>query len=282
MRVIVGQDAKVLSPLFFDDDENPAAADSTPAVAVTNAAGTTLAAPTVTAAPTTGRYTAALTDTVHAAQLDTLTLTWTATVSGSTRSLTQYVDVVGGRLFSIAELRSEPSLSDPAMFPTSLLGQIRDEVEDYVEQWCGVAFNPRFTQETLYGGGGWILRPSWARGRTVRTVTVDGVESTAASWTFDDAGYLRYTGWVQQGVPIVVGYTHGWDAPPPRLLRVALGWARREVLARSAKVAPDMLSETIDGSTIRYALPDPAAGRPTGVLALDPVLQEYNLRLLVG
>lgn len=282
-RIVLGQDAKVTSPLFVNDDEAATAADSTPTVAIVNAAGTTLTAPTVTSAGTTGRYTAALTDTAHASQLDTLTLTWTGTVGGSTRSMTQVVDVVGGRLFSVADLRAEPGLEAASTFPTSLLRDVRDECEDYAERWCSVAFNLRFTQETLYYDGAGVLRPTFGRGRTVRTITVDGTTGTASDWAFTPAGHLYpVTGGLRSGVPIVVGYTHGWDTPPPKLVRECLRWARREVLARSARATTDVLAETLDGQTTRYALPDPTMGRPTGVLALDPVLAEYSLRLLVG
>lgn len=294
MRAVVGSDAAITSPFFVNGAEEPTAADVLPTVSVTAATGAALAAPVVAVTPTVGRYTATLTAAAHTPVLDSLTLVWTATVGGAARRLTQSVDVVAARLFTIAELRAEPSLESVTNYPTALLAQMRDECEDYAERVCGVAFNPRYTLERIRTprfaseGRGRSLRLSWHKPRAIRAVSVNGAPvATLSDWRFTGTDAVGCLSGLPSGTgafpaEVAIAYEHGYDYPPPKLVRECLRWCRREVLARNSHVAADVLSDTVDGQTTRYALPMPREGRPTGVLALDPVLTEYTLRTAVA
>lgn len=118
-------------------------------VTVTRSDGTALkAAGTATSGIGTVARTVALTA-ADTADLDHLTCVWATTNSGT---LTTQAEIVGNRLFSLAEARTfqaakYPNLVDSQTIDDDELEAARTWIEDEFENICGVAFIPRFAYE---------------------------------------------------------------------------------------------------------------------------------------
>jgi hypothetical protein len=171
-----------------------------------------------------------------AATLDKLTAYWTVTIGGATRVASTSVEVVGGFLFTITDLK-------PLVASTVTNDQIaraRTRVEQAIERRVGYAFVPRYdkTSFVAYRRGPLRLKPCL---RAVRSVTAAGTPYTTAELaglSFDEYGFL-YMGlpggysWTVDGErrastagPLVVAYEHGLDGPDEETRGAALDWAR--------------------------------------------------------
>jgi len=286
-RALKGTHYKLPSPVFVDLDEVPTDADATPTCTVVNAAGTTLTAPTVSAVDATdGQYTALLTDTVHTAELDELTATWAADVGTYQRTFTQTIEIVGGHYCSIAEIRAEPGMADSLTFPTALLREIRNEVEQVIEDALGWALVPRFRRALFYGDGGDRIDLPTPKASSLLAATVDGSSVSTANFEVDSyhSEVIRTDGTFpssSDGTPnVTLAWVHGDQAPPPRIRREALRLIRNEAFARISDQPSQVIAQTFEGMTLRYSTPDPANNRPTGVLTLDPII--VNMRGIAG
>jgi hypothetical protein len=211
----------------------------------------------------------------HTDTLDQLTVTVAATVDGAAAASTFAVDVVGSDLVSLAALRQEMGLSDSGRFPDWLLADYRDGYAEYVEQVCGRAFTPRYSIAHMVGRGARSLTLPYVDVTAVRSATVDGETVDLSTVTILAGCMLARSGKWPVGDPVEVHVEHGMTSPPPRLVREVVRAIRRDLLARGAQSPSDMLWETVDGNTVRYSTPDARAGRPTGVMALDAVLDRY-------
>lgn len=281
MRVVKATQYLLRSPTFVTSDgETPADCTSTAVAAVVNGAGTTLTAPTVaTAGSGTGQYDATLTAATHTAAIDKLTVTWTGTTTtGGLQTYVQEVDVVGGHVVTLAELRAEPNMSEPAMVPKRLLEELRDEFTTLAEDYCSRAFVRSYQRDTLPGNGTRRLVLTKMQPRTVTAVTVDGTAKTATDYSVTPEGFVVCE---NDAFPLppadtplncIVAYEYGPDATPPGIARAAKVWIRRRALARSAKTPSDAISETVDGVQVRFSTPDWERGRPTGMLDVDAAL----------
>ena len=285
MRRLVdkGTDVYVASPTFTDGDGDPTDADSTPTVTATALSGATLPDPAVSAVDGPGRYRALLLAASHTADLDRVTLAWSAEVGGLTRTATTTVDVVAGQLVDLVELRDEPGLSNTSTYPVALLAAVRDELDDLATTYCGRAFTPRYALDQLPGSGRGSVMLRWPDVRTVRSVTVDGTAVTLAEVSAHPTGRLDLEAGVWN-MPtgdtrnVTVGYEHGLDAPPADLRREALRWCRSRLLERATGVTRATIAETVDGITQRFSTPDPGKGRPSGHPDLDAALNRHRNR----
>ncbi len=282
MRVLQSTTAKVALPVTTDLDEIPTTAGTAIAVTATTANGSALAGGTITvsSADSTrpGVYYATLSAT-HTANLNVLTLTTTATVSSNTQTFVQSVEVVGAHYVTIADIRALPGMADVDKFPTALLRQVRDQFEDMVESITGTAWVPRFARVSLDGDGSNALVLPDLHPRTVVSVTIDGTSCSASDFTLYEEGLIRRESTTFPAPSystgprnVVVEYTHGHDAPPAQLREEALSWIRYKVMQRLAGVQSNAIAE----DNTRYSTPDPANGRPTGSLTLDPILVDLN------
>jgi hypothetical protein len=245
-----------------------------PSAVVVRADGTTATAP---ACAVTGTHVAVtLTAADQLDQLDRLEVTVTATVGGVPAVTGFAVDVAGADYMSLARLRREPGLGDTGRFPDWLLQDYRDGLAEYVERYCGWGFVPSFAVESHWGRGGDCLPAFHQPVTAVRSVTIDGDAIDADDVDIIAGSVLHLaSGWTA-GKPISVGVEFGETFPPARLVTAMVRCIRRDLLARGAQSPSDMLWETVDGNTVRYSTPDFAAGRPTGVLDLDAVLNAYR------
>lgn len=275
-RVLKDTYAGVLSGPFVGLTGVPVTPSAEPTVAVSRYDGTVLAPPDVTAAEgLAGRYYAALTP-AHTDQLDLLTLEWTATVEANTVKQRQIVYVCGDILVTAARLYSEP---DMATKPPWLLAEVTDELTDYCEAYCGVAFGDRLEREVLPAQRGGAVSLRWAGVQALVSVVGDS-NPVDTSLLELRASVLRTAGgWPWTSTTVV--YRHGRPVPP-KLAREALKAAREEVLQRAARTPRQAVSEITGGTVVRYSTPDYAAGRPTGYLTLDPILEHERVPLGFG
>lgn len=136
----------------FTVGEIPTDSTTTVTVAVTDANGSAVTSGNATSAGTgTGQYTFAL---PPQSQLAALTVAWSATISGAAVVETDYVEIVGGFIFSLAEARaSDPVLADANRYTSAMLVAARQEVEETCEWICAQAWVPRYRRLTLDGTG---------------------------------------------------------------------------------------------------------------------------------
>lgn len=210
----------------------------TATVIVTNSAGVELANEPATPTGNPNEFSTTLTS-VATADLDALTLTWTS----SAGAYVSQVQVVGGFLFTIAELRAQATvLADVVKYPTSKLTAVRSAVEDALEEEIGFALVPRYGQATFANASSTLrLTPFLRRIRTVNDAASDLTVDTL-DLRFDAVGYV--TGYWFQG-PTIVGYEYGLDNPPARATSAGL------MLAKTWAI-----TGPIDDRTTNYTSPD--------------------------
>lgn len=286
MRILKGSDCLIVSPAFVGPDgETPTAPASTPTCTVTTEAGALLTAPFVAAGSGTGVFTAALLGATHTPNLDVLRVVWTGTVTGAgVLVYRDTVEVVASHWTDLHALRSYPDLSDKARYPAALLSEIRDEYADLMDKECGVAFVRRYKRDSLFGDGQQRIPLTQMRPKSLVSVTIAGTSIPTSSFDLTDGGEIVYLNNVfprsiDGARNVIVVYEHGFEKPPGKLRREVLKCIRTELIARSSAVHDNALSQTFDGTTIRFSTPNRAEGRPTGILTLDPIILEYTERI---
>lgn len=268
--------AAALTHTFFVD-ETPTSASVDVEVTVKRLDGTVVAGPTAATPGDPGEYTYTL---PAQADLDSLTVDWVAdSVGGAVVTARDYVEIVGGYLFGIAEARAlAPPLSG-STYPTATLSAVRIEVEQECEEICRQAFVPRFARETLSGTGTDRIGLKHMMLRRLRSVTVSGV-----AWSTPDVeavppaenGIAHRPGgiWPAAVGNIVIEYEHGWDYPPEELRTAAMTRLRSRLTPTSSGVPDRAISwNTQEGGTFRISLP---GKQTTGVAAVDGVYERYT------
>lgn len=211
-------------------------------------------------------------------ELDRLTLTWAEAGGGV---YTTYAEVVGGYYFSPDEARTAaPGLTDASKYPTALILDARNEVEQEAERITGRAFVPRFRRVTLDASE--FVRLPDVDVRRVRSMTVGG---RTAPVTVGAMGQLypllpsqvanagpRYLPWGRGEV--VVDYEYGLDEPPADLKRAALiRLVDRLGLAKSGVPSRNEY-QIIDGQAFTVTQPG-VRGSLTGIREVDAVYAAY-------
>lgn len=287
VRAVIGAPVTVTFTSVDSNGEPSATDPGTVTVGVVRADGTTVVAPGAATVGTGATRTYTLSAT-HTANLDQLTVTWTAsaTVIGTT-----VVDVVGNVFATLAEIRSVAStLADVGENSDAVLLRVRGEVESMVERACGagLSFVPRFDTATMYHRGQKMLkvphyflrRIRWARYWYDSATSTDVTPSLLTGIQPNDAGlallYDATYSWPTGR--LVVGYEHGMDAPPPDLKRQVIAAVRRATnQSRSAVDSRAMSFTSPTGETQRF--PTPGLGPwVTGVPEIDEVLRWYSDR----
>jgi len=202
-RILQGTAATISTTYYTGPD---IADPGTVTVTITRADGT----PVVTGAATTGTGAAPRTFALTPAQtatLDRLTATWHSVGLGDAVTRTE---VVGGFLFTTAQLRA--LLPDETAYPDDKLREARIYAETELERALGYALVPRFGLLSKYVRRAWRmrLRPEL---RVIRSVTIGGTalsQASIANMWLEPGGWLSgYYWFVGQ---VVVAYEHGLDA----------------------------------------------------------------------
>lgn len=267
MRVLRG--TSVAAEVAYHTGETPADAGAV-TVTVTRGDGrVVVAAAAAAAGADVGEYTYTLSAAVTA-DVELFTLTWTSATLG--QRVTQ-VEVVGGHLVELAELRVDADLMSQSRYPVKRLVAARDAFTRDAERFCGRAFNPTYGK--VEGVLGRVFYTSHSEVRRILSAGVDGATPTVnpEGWTSSRWGQIISPyGWT---LTTVVSYEHGLDTTPPDIRDVSV-LAIRDRLMRSAAGRPNRVyAESGDLGTTRYSTPGPT--RLTGIPDVDAVFDRYRL-----
>lgn len=171
-----------------------------------------------------------------------------------------------------------PALNDTGKYPDSVLTGLITEFEEIAEEYRGVAYIPRTATETFtvpLASSAIILRH--VRVRSVTSVVIDGNTVDPTSYDYTDHGTLvTRVGFLGSAyMPVsraVIVYSHGYDSPPQGVLRACRMYVYYSAMADRSAVPRDIIATSADGLTTRYSTPDIRAGRPTGYLDVDRLL----------
>lgn len=243
-----------------------------------------------------GTYTYALSG---QSTLNRLLVSWTGTFGSSSVVETDYVEVVGGFFFNLAQARgSDDTLTDTNKYTTVDLKAKRQQVEDECEMICDRAFVPRYRRAVLDGTGTpdiLMTDDTWAKqGRSAADIRVIRAASVAPQvgqtfvpLTAGQLGALVVTAdnmlrrvdgaiWTEGVQNIVLEYEFGWDAPPSDLVEASLLRLRSRLQQRASGVPDRATSYTAtDGGTYRLDMP---AAFKTGLPMVDAVYSRYSRR----
>jgi hypothetical protein len=210
--------------------------------------------------------------------LDTYTCTWTGMIGAAAKEWTSIVEVAGGYLFEISEMRAfDPAFADASKYSDAKMRAARTAAEQRLERACRVAFVPRARRLTLTGDDTASLRLPDNALRGVTSLAVDGVAFTADEL---DALDVREWGRVSRtdglvfdsGAVIAIFYEHGADYPDSPVVQAAMLLAR-EYLVRSA-LSSRATVEATDVGFFRVSVASP--DRPTGLPEVDAVIADFG------
>jgi hypothetical protein len=173
--------------------------------------------------------------------------------------------------------RTVAALTNEVTYPDEALASYVREFEEIAEEYTGTAWTPRQASDTFDVGDHWRtlygteLRPlSHLNIRAITLVNVDGVEVDPTSYTLKpNALIARPDGF---GNHAVVTYEHGLDQPPQVLRRACMLYVRMVALGDQSGLSREVIVQSSEGVTFRYSTPDWRAGRPTGFLDPDRLL----------
>lgn len=249
-----------------------------------------IAAGTATSGATDAPRTVALT-VAQTALLDVLTATWK--VGADTVGVTDHL-IVGGFLFSIADLRSiEPSTADASRDTAVAARRARDEVEDLFENATGVPWTPRLHLVHVLDPTGYDLDVGVRFARSVRWCRLWSDAETYTSLTADEIAQIRpaqdgavrlpvsMTGYVQVTAGIEVGYYEAspvGSQVPSDVHREAIVAARAQV-NKSRSAVPDRATsmQLQDGTSVTLATPG-VGNWHTGIPSVDEMLRRRDRR----
>jgi hypothetical protein len=217
-----------------------------------------------------------------------LVVTWT---SGDQNQV-DYLEVVGGWLFTETELRSfySSDLTSEATYPDAKIAEARDRITAAFEEHCGVSFVRRWRRETHAGDGSVRLtvdRPY------ISSVSVATVGSTDVSSSVEASPVLPYLyrtsgSWngATQASPfnVVVSYVHGHQSVPGDIKRAALIAARHQLAKDvTGKGVPETASSWNDatGQYVSFS-PNDQTERWFGIPSVDSALREFSMKIPVG
>lgn len=213
-----------------------------------------------------------LTAATHTDQLDTLTITWVSTTKGT---MTNYIEVVGGFLFSLSDL--DGLLQTPSNFTAAKKVEARTWAEQKIEGAIGRAFVPRYAFEYLDGHLGDIVNSTRRPVRTIRSVdTRDGSTWTAQTATDYEISYSGFTGtWTTGYRNARVGYEYGEDFPPEDVSEAAALWAKVRLV--QGPVDDRELQRFISDTGAVVNLSTPGRNSWSGIPDVDSVIESYRV-----
>lgn len=261
----------VLSHTFYVD-ESPTDATGPVTYSIKRLDGTVVGSGSATGPAPIGTYTA----TVPAqSNVDILTFDWTGVISGSTVTARDYIEVVGGYIFGLAEARAMPPVLDSLKYPTAMLARKRISVEQECEAICGQAFVPRFARVSVPAGRATLTLPD-INIRVLRGITVDGVAQSLTGLAVSESGVVSGGYWASRTPQpaVIVEYEHGWEYPPEDLREAAMLRLRSRLSMGDTGVPQRALSFSVaDGGVYRLSTP---SKQRTGIPEVDGPYERYT------
>lgn len=149
------------------------------------------------------------------------------------------------------------------------LARIIGDFEQIAEEYRGVAYVTRTATHSAY------LRCDnrlLLTHRPVQSVTSVDVDGTVVGSTVDVAAGIVWLSGNQTGQATCT-YTHGLTGTlPGPLLSACVEYVASVAAAEKSTTSRNIMSQNNDGVVVRYSTPDWGAGRPTGWLEVDRLL----------
>lgn len=273
-RILQGVSATLNQTVLVDGvgtDPTPDAAT----VTITRANGTILYTDAVATNGPNGGFDYVLSP-IDTALLDTLTAQWRFTLAGQVQTLTTRVEIVGGYLCGLPEIRALDPIQDTATYPEAKVRNARTLAEQIIETECGFAFVPRYSYGRTPPGSYPYLRRVRsaldAYGSVLDTTDLDLL--SRGLYALPPARYGRW----------LFGVEHGLDVAPPDVSR-ATAILARSMLMQNAGVGGSGFDERATsvvyadaGLTYSTPLVTPGMrGAATGIPECNAVIDRYRL-----
>lgn len=179
--------------------------------------------------------------------------------------------------YTPAAIRAAVKVLDQSQaISNELLAETIADAESLFERYRGVAFRVRTATAIVAGASEATVIVPHLQLVEVSSVSIDGTELTgdeiAAITVWPDGRLVRSEGWA--GTQAVITYTHGFEEPPPAILRACREYVRAVALETIGNGPRNTISYTDpdSGFSYRESTPDWEAGRPTGYIAVDRAL----------
>lgn len=279
-RILRGSPATVT--MTFYNGSTAVNADTPPTVTVTKADGTIL-----TSGSASGPVSNVYSFTIPAqTNLNFLTITWTGTVSSQTVTVTSYAEIVGGFLFSLAELRNFDTQMNPVKFSDARLIEERLSVESEFEEITGRSFTPKFYREAyaeVMDGYIVLQKPEVY---AITKLTVDGVDRL--SWV--SSNYIRFDVsdpralvvmpealGILYALQVTIEYEYGLKQVPRKIRDAGLKRAKVNLLGQNSAIDERATTlSTPEFGTMTLATPG-RSGFQTGIPDIDVILSRWSL-----
>ncbi|WP_200209113.1 hypothetical protein [Micromonospora coerulea] len=195
---------------------------------------------------------------------------------GATAVDVETVEVVGGYVFTIPELRASDEDLTVARYPAAEVRLTREVVEAEFQRITGRSFTPRTAFLSL------SELPECGDPLPfldVASVTTTG--GTAASLAFERVGPLAFMPELPDGAT-GIEVVYGFQSVPTGISRAAKLYARWLLLEERSSI-PDRATsfQPADGGTYTLATPG-RAGSETGIPTVDAVLDGFRFKLIEG
>lgn len=256
-----------------DEDGAPVTIGGTPTVKIYDGSGTQVGT-TGTPTPAAGTVSYVIPAGVLT-ELDTYELVFSGTVGGAPYRVVYRLELVGGFLFEVPDLRAfDAAFGDATRYPAELVRAARTAAEERFERACRQAFVPRGRRTFKVGSGTARVHVSDNALRRLVSVAVDGIELTEAeieeTIVREWGAFDRPSGKVWSELAAIrLHYEHGLDAPTPEVSQAAMLLAR-EYLVRS-NLSSRATVEATDVGFFRLSVAGP--DRPTGLPEVDAVIR---------
>jgi hypothetical protein len=260
-------------------------AASSVTVTITDSSGTALVTNGATTNPSLGVYQYALTP-AQSVVLDQFKATWSATINGLVNSFETYYEIVGGVYFSIAEARSlkvgsGTPLSDATKYPTDMLVEARQEIEEDIERLVGQALVLRGRRVVLDGNGrAEIQLPDLAVQQSIYSVSIDDSAfdvDDLSDLSISDEGYVtrKSRGIFARGRKnVVIHYVHGEPEVSSTAKRLALILLKHRVIP--SDISDRALIRTDESGSLQFTVADSARRRPFGIPEADALIDRLS------
>lgn len=217
------------------------------------------------------------------AEVNELTLAFTATVAGVERNLHEVVQVAGAHYFTVAEARNVAGIL--SSYTDAEVEAARMAVEDQIEANCDTSFVARYGSQGVNGSYGPFIRLNEAYIQKLISVIEDDIDVTSEC-TLDGRFVWRSSTatqpWSAGHRNIMVRYEGGYDTSPPEDLRRKAMEATKATLNRESGqgMPTNVLTMGTEVGTLRLAV----AGlrQPFGFPEVDAVVALWAQRVDAG
>ena len=215
--------------------------------------------------------------------VDIFTATLDATTTG-TATVHQFIfdyEVRSHPLYTLAEVRDHGIQKlTAAKFPDEEILRTRKLITEQFEEYCNVAFSPKYTEFTMDGPDAGGFRQFLLFVPATKITAVTKVEINGTAFDAGELADLRITeggsiynpsGWTFDIQSIVVGVEHGYPFPPRDVRRAGITYTQN--LLTPGKIVERAIILTDETGTWRLQqakMPD----RPTGFPDIDFILNQ--------